>query len=77
MEREIKIEMTFGSLRKEYITILKEFDYKPITSTIYLRHIDDIFSLQEKLKRLNLNTTFTPSILVDEDGLWIYDDYME
>ena len=77
MEIEVKIGMTFGDIRKEYISVLKEFDYKEKTSTIYLTHLQDIFTLQEKLEELDLNTTFTPSIIVDGDGLWIYDDYIE
>lgn len=77
MVREIKIEMYFGEMRKEYLPILKEFGFKEKISTIYVRHIDDIFELQNKLNELNLNTTFRPSIIIDEDGLWIYDDYIE
>ena len=75
MEMEIEIEVI--SNIEQYLPVLKEYDYKEKTQTIYLTHLHDIFNLQEKLKALQLKTTFPPSIIVEDNKLYIYDSYIE
>jgi len=77
MEIEVKIEAVWGKINEGYLPVLKEYDFKEEPSTIYLTHLHDIFQLQEKLKNLNLNTTLTPSIIVEDNKLFIYDDWIE
>jgi len=77
MEMEIKIESCCGNINEGYLPVLNEYHYKEGTGTIYLTHLHDIFDLQEKLKSLNLKTTMTPAILVEDGKLFIYDDWIE
>jgi len=77
MEIEVKIEAVWGKINEGYLPVLKEYDFKEEPSTIYLTHLHDIFQLQEKLKNLNLNTTLTPSIILEDNKLFIYDDWIE
>ncbi|AGI10612.1 hypothetical protein mgb1_023 [Bacillus phage MG-B1] len=77
MEMEVKIESGWGNINEGYLPVLKEYGYKEEPSTIYLTHLHDIFDLQEKLKSLNLKTTLTPSIIVEGNKLFIYDDWLE
>ncbi|QOC56883.1 hypothetical protein [Bacillus phage Baseball_field] len=75
---EVKIEVaSILSDIEPYLPVLKEYDYKEGTGTIYLTHLHDIFDLQNKLEKLNLNTALTPSIIVTNDKLIIYDDWIE
>ena len=77
VEMEVKIEAIWGKINEGYLPVLKEYYFKEECSTIYLTHLHDIFDLQEKLKSLNLNTTMTPSIIVEDNKLLIYDDWLE
>jgi hypothetical protein len=74
---EIKIQMAWGKMRQEYIPKLNEYFYTPNKQTIHIEHIHQIFVLQEELKDLKLNTTFTPSLIIEDNKIFIYDDYIE
>jgi len=78
MEREIKIEVaSILSNIEKYLSVLKEYDYKEGPSTIYLRHIDDIFDLVEKLRKINPEAGFDVSLIVGKNSISIYDDWIE
>ncbi|ANT41175.1 hypothetical protein CLAUDI_21 [Bacillus phage Claudi] len=75
---EVKIEVaSILSDIEPYLPVLKEYDYKEGTGTVYLTHLHDIFDLQNKLEKLNLNTNLAPVIIVEIGKLLIYDDYIE